>query len=124
MVTRILIVDDEPAIRLILPNLIESLGHHVAAVASGRDALAALAETPFDVVLCDLRMPGMTGIEVWEQVRASACVPPAAVLMTAAVEGARLAAQHGMAFLEKPFNFETLRATIDAAIATRGPPVR
>lgn len=53
---------------------------------------------------------------LWTSGRA---VLPVPVLMTAAVEGAELAAQHGMLFLAKPFDLDALRATIDAALARR-----
>jgi len=55
---------------LVLDQLLASFGHEVAKAASGPEALAALAQRPFDLVLLDIQMPGMTGVEVLQQLRA------------------------------------------------------
>ena len=57
----VLIIDDEPSIRIALSGYLSSLGHAVDAVASDEDALSRLAERRYDAVLLDLRMPGRGG---------------------------------------------------------------
>jgi signal transduction histidine kinase/CheY-like chemotaxis protein len=66
---KVLAVDDNAVNLLVLDQLLTSLGHHVAKAASGREALEAMAAEPFDLVLLDIQMPGMTGIEVLEILR-------------------------------------------------------
>ena len=65
---KVLIVDDEPLVRRVL-SLVLYRDHDIEAVENGEDALAMLETRPFDVVLCDVMMPGMNGMEVFEQVR-------------------------------------------------------
>src|SRR6476661_2581250 len=63
-VSRILVVDDEEAIRHALAQLLEARGYEVHACASGPAALARLEHEPFVVMLCDDRMPEMPGLEL------------------------------------------------------------
>ncbi len=65
----ILIVDDESAIRSLLERAFTSRGHAVMHAADGTQALNVAAQMPFDVVICDLRMPGLSGREVVKQMR-------------------------------------------------------
>jgi two-component system, NtrC family, response regulator AtoC len=65
--TRILVVDDDDALRESLELFLASEGFEVAAAAEGAQALAQLERAPFDVVLCDLRMPGIDGFELLPQ---------------------------------------------------------
>lgn len=66
---KILIVDDEPNIRLMLARMIEPLNHDVAAAADGVEALECIRAEPVDLVISDLAMPRMGGLELLEQVR-------------------------------------------------------
>ena len=81
---KILVVDDEPPARERLKQLIEDLGGHeiVGDAGNGRDALAIAAAHDPDVVLLDIRMPGMDGIETAHHLNRSAA-PPAVVFTTA-----------------------------------------
>jgi CheY-like chemotaxis protein len=64
---RVLVVDDEPAIGRALARLLERDLHHVVVVGRGEDALHLLLSERFDVILCDVTMPEMTGIELYER---------------------------------------------------------
>jgi CheY-like chemotaxis protein len=64
---RVLIVDDEPAIGRALSRLLERDLHEVLVVGRAEDALQLLLSDRFDVILCDVTMPGMTGIELYER---------------------------------------------------------
>lgn len=66
---RILVVDDEPLILRMMSHALRD--HEVVGVTSGRDAMARMAGSAFDVILCDLMMPGMSGMELYDEVRAS-----------------------------------------------------
>ncbi|MCC6748603.1 MAG: sigma-54-dependent Fis family transcriptional regulator [Deltaproteobacteria bacterium] len=67
---RVLVVDDEENIRHMLALALRPEGFEVTAAASGPEALAALATAPFDVVLSDVRMPGMGGLELLAEIQA------------------------------------------------------
>ncbi len=67
--SRVLIIDDEPGIREVLKEILEDEGHHVRTAEDGYQGLAALAEDPFDVVLLDVRLPNMGGIDVLAAIR-------------------------------------------------------
>ena len=112
--TRILVVDDEEIVRESLSGWLEKDGYSVAAAADGPSALAALEAEPFAVVLLDLKMPGMDGLEVLEHARAAR---PGAliVLMTAyaTVDTAVRAIKTGAYdYLVKPFDPEELSLLI------------
>src|SRR5947207_12604403 len=64
---RVLVVDDEDTIRASIAAFLRSRGHDVVAEASGAAALARLAVQHFDLMLCDVRMPRPSGLEVLEE---------------------------------------------------------
>jgi CheY-like chemotaxis protein len=66
---KVLIVDDEPVNRLVLARMVEHLGSHCLEAASGTEALEVLREQPVDLVLMDIQMPRMTGIEAVDHLR-------------------------------------------------------
>ncbi len=68
---QILAVDDNAVNLLVLDQLLSSFGHEVAKASSGPEALEAMAERAFDLVLLDIQMPGMTGVEVLQLLRAN-----------------------------------------------------
>ncbi len=78
----VLIVDDEESLRRFLGILLKKEGYEVTAVANGSEALAAFQKDPFDVVLTDIKMPGMSGIDLLRAIRASDPTVPV-VVMTA-----------------------------------------
>ena len=65
----ILVVDDEPAIVAVVRERLEREGFHVRAVASGEEALASLEADPADLVVLDVMLPGMDGLEVLRRLR-------------------------------------------------------
>jgi CheY-like chemotaxis protein len=66
---RVLAVDDNAVNLLVLDQLLTAFGHTVAKAASGPEALGMLAAQPFDIVLLDIQMPGMTGVEALHRLR-------------------------------------------------------
>ncbi len=116
---RVLVVDDEPALGRLVSRMLEA-EHDVTVVARARDALTRLEGEAFDVVLCDLMMPEMTGMDLVEHLRAHAPdLADRVVLMTggAFTERARefLAAVSNQR-LEKPFDAATARALVRAFV--------
>ncbi len=103
----VLIVDDEPSIRIALSGYLSSLGHAVDAVGSGEDALDRLAERRYDAVLLDLRMPGISGDLVYQRIKEANPVQAARVVfITGDVQSEAANAfirSTGRPFLSKPF---------------------
>jgi signal transduction histidine kinase len=108
--TSILIVDDEEGVRGSLTTAFEQQGYRTVGVPSAEDALDALGREPFDVVLTDMIMPGLSGFDLMEQVRVR--YPSAAViLMTAmsSVESAVRAMKGGACdYVAKPFTLSEI----------------
>lgn len=107
---KLLVVDDERAIGEILGESIQSLGHEISVVSSGHEALTLMKTSVPDIVLTDLRMDGMNGIELLHQVKESfpSVVP---ILMTAqgSIDTAVTAIRDGAYdYIQKPFSFEQL----------------
>ena len=118
---RILVVDDEPAIRRLLKTSLASQDYLVSEAADGATALAALARDPFDVLVLDLGLPGMDGFEVIRQVRAGRSALPIIVLSVRTDEAGKVRALDLGAddYVTKPFGIEELLARIRAAVRHR-----
>lgn len=71
MCPKILVVDDEPAIRDILSSFFEEFGYEVQTARDGREALSILEREPIQVMLLDLNMPGMNGLDLCRAIRPS-----------------------------------------------------
>ncbi|NQU12939.1 MAG: response regulator, partial [Desulfobacteraceae bacterium] len=65
----ILVVDDDPQIREIIEELVQSFGHACRSAGNGLDALNLIKKERFDIVICDIKMPGMDGLQVMTEVR-------------------------------------------------------
>jgi two-component system nitrogen regulation response regulator NtrX len=117
----ILVVDDERGIREQLEGILRDEGFSVGSVGSGEEALASLSRELFDLVLLDVLLPGMDGIEVLRQARAAGHRTPIVVISGhAGAELAVRAVREGAAdFMEKPLALErvlvTVRNTLTAA---------
>ena len=111
---RILLVEDNPINALLARSLLEREGCAVDRVADGHAALAAVAGSHYDLILMDLRMPGMDGRETSEALRARGCRTPIAALTADAFEEDRRAClAAGMDdFLTKPLKPAVLQAML------------
>jgi CheY-like chemotaxis protein len=107
---KILVVDDEKAICAILEEFLSIFGHTVQSANSGENALERLRETVFDVVFLDIRMPGISGLEVLKEVKASR--PATKVIMISAYgddETAQKARELGAdGYVQKPVDLPGL----------------
>ncbi len=121
MPTSLLIVDDEPKMSGVLARMLSRDGYLVQWTDDPRNATALLDSQPFDIIICDLRMPGLSGIDVLEHAKR---VNPLVdfVMMTAyatpqtAVESMKKGA---IDYLIKPFSIDELRALIRRIEDTR-----
>ncbi|HJU88407.1 MAG TPA: HD domain-containing phosphohydrolase [Gemmatimonadaceae bacterium] len=118
---RVLVVDDEETIRLALAKFLRSRGYHVTTAESGSEALNTLADGEFLLMLCDVRMPGMSGVEVVRQ--ATKNDPNLAAMMLTAVNDAPTAtealANGAMDYLMKPIELPDLLAACERALRKR-----
>jgi two-component system KDP operon response regulator KdpE len=123
---RILIVDDESAIRRALrPPLVE-LGFHVAEASRGEEALQLLRSGTYDVVLLDVNMPGIGGIETLRRIRANTPRLPILMLTVRDQEEDKVEALESGAddYVTKPFSTRELIARIRAAVRRVHAPAR
>ena len=115
---RILLADDDAALRKVIQFKLKQRGYQVTATSDGDEALAALRESRFDLLLSDMRMPRLSGLDLLKQARK---IQPdiEVILMTAyaavsqAVEAVKLGA---FDYLTKPFDDDHLFVTIEKAV--------
>ncbi len=119
---RILVVDDEPAIRRTLRANLVARGYDVTAVETGEEALASALARAYDLVILDLMLPGLSGLDVCRDLRAQSAVP-ILVLSARGEERAKVRALDLGAddYLTKPFGMDELLARVRALL--RRPPV-
>ena len=119
--TRILIVDDEETIRLALRKFLRSRGYEVEIAGSGDQALQVLGKDSFALMLCDVRMPGMTGVQIVPLARE--IDRDLAIIMLTAVNDAATAtevlASGATDYLMKPVELADLQQAVDHALQKR-----
>jgi DNA-binding NtrC family response regulator len=119
--TKILVVDDEKNILLTVRHALEPQGFGVATAATGEEALRLLEQQDFDLMLLDLKLPGIDGMSVLRQAGEKQPDVPVVIISAYgtvgnAVEAMKLGA---IDFLEKPFSPEELRETVRRILARR-----
>ena len=118
---RVLIVDDEQVVCDLLREELSERGYQCTTVLNGDDALAKLAKADFDVVLLDIRLPGMSGMEVLREIWLNHS-NAATIMITAVndVNTAVLSMKWGASdYLVKPFDLERVDASIRTALETK-----
>lgn len=118
---RILIVDDDPMVLDSLSRLIGAQDFEAATAASGQQALAAVGRIQFDVILLDLNMPGMGGVEVLAELSGRGVATPVIVVSgDDAIDNAVRALRHGAAdFIRKPYKPEELLKRIGNTLSNQ-----
>jgi two-component system, OmpR family, response regulator ResD len=129
----VLVVDDEPTIREVVSRYLERAGYETRVAGDGPSALQAVAERPPDLIVLDLMLPGVDGLEVMRRVRERRDRAAAVILLTAKgdendrIVGLRLGADD---YVVKPFSPGELVARVDAVlrrvdtVAEDEPPLR
>jgi DNA-binding response OmpR family regulator len=114
---RILLVDDEQSVQTLLSYPLRKDGYDVVQAFDGREALARFGESPFDLVVLDVMMPRVDGLEVCRRLRARSSVP--IIMLTAKAEeidkvvGLELGADD---YITKPFSLREFRSRVKAAL--------
>jgi len=114
----ILVVDDEPTMRLALCHSLRGKGYKVEDASSGAEALAMIDRAAYQLLITDMKMPGMSGLQVLKRARTLAPQVPI-IIMTAfgTVNNAVTAMQAGAAdYLLKPFSSEVLEETVNRVL--------
>lgn len=114
----VLVVDDEGAIRYSVSKTLQRIGYEVDEAASGEDALSMVKKREYDVVLTDIKMPGITGVDLLRKIK-EASPDAIVILMTGfaslgtAVESLRLGAHD---YLIKPSSSQDIRASVSRGV--------
>jgi two-component system response regulator AtoC len=116
---RILVVDDEVKMRRLLEMSLKNMGHDVVQAADGAEAMACFDEAPFDLVMTDLNMPRMNGMQLLRSLRERGEEVPVIVLtafgtIETAVEAMKLGAAD---YIIRPFEMDTVELAVTRALA-------
>jgi len=125
MIARILIVEDEEMIRELMHITVAQGGHEVTTTSSGGGALDLLKRTRFDLVLLDIHMPQMSGLDVLRTMSRMGRAMPPVLMVTAnrSLDAINEALQLGCAgYVAKPFQPAELRARVVKAMVPRAVP--
>ena len=116
--TRVLIVDDEPAVRAALDRALRLDGYHVELAADGHEALDRVAEVRHDAIVLDVAMPGLDGLQVCRRLRDAGDRTPVLMLTARDAVDDRVAGLDAGAddYLVKPFALKELKARLRALL--------
>jgi len=110
---RVLIADDEPPLLELLDIFLTGQGYEVATVATGAQVLDAVPTFQPDVILVDMRMPGLSGTDVLDALRRAGVTVPVIL-----ISGHQITVREGFfGVLRKPFNLRTMAEVVAAAVA-------
>ncbi len=112
----LLVVDDEPDLRFLLRRIFESAGHEVSEAGNGADALTSVRQTRPDLVVTDMMMPVMDGVELIRRLRGD---PTMRDIPIVAVSGHGHLAGKADAVVSKPFQSHALLAAVNALLARK-----
>ena len=112
-------MDDTPEVRAFVSEALRTLAYDVRTAAGANEALALTARTPFNLIVCDLRLPGVRGLELVERLRR--LDPEVAVIILTGVSSddpdVRRLREGGIAVLHKPVQLAQLTTTITKALS-------
>lgn len=119
---RILVVDDDPAVTSLLRRGFTYEGYEAHTVGSGDEALQAARDRPPDLVILDIMMPGIDGLEVCRRLREADATLPILLLTAKDAPGDQIKGLDigGDDYVTKPFSFEVLAARVRALLRSRG----
>jgi CheY-like chemotaxis protein len=124
-VAHVLVVDDDADVRAVVRKVITKLGHQVWDVADGHEALRILETSPVDLIISDVYMAAMDGMELLVRIQQLELDAPVVVISGGGFksrdEVLKIAAACGaVATLDKPFTVEQLRDTVEPLLPTPG----
>ncbi len=114
---RVLVVDDEEIVRYSLQRVLKEAGYDVVTAANGQEALDKMSQLRIELVLLDIKMPGLDGLQVLDLIRKSSNVP--VIMLTAVQEMTTVRDTLSLGaddYVRKPFNTRELLARIQAKL--------
>lgn len=118
---RILIVDDQYGIRVLLEEVLKKEGYEVFQASNGADALEMLKEYNPDVMLLDIKIPGMDGVEILQERKKREIAPETKVILMTAygeLDAIQEASQYSTAlYLMKPFDIDLLKEKVASQLS-------
>jgi DNA-binding NtrC family response regulator len=125
-VVRILIIEDDKEMRSLLEDILDEEGFETESVSNGSDGLQELTKEPFDLVITDIRMPGLTGLDILPIIKK--LQPHASVIVITAFgneEVYRRSFEKGAAgYLEKPIHMDKLKTLVHEMVSPKERMVR
>ena len=120
----ILVLEDEAGFQTLLTDILGEAGHQVTSALSGAEALALVQNQPFDLLLIDNRLPGLSGLEFLERFRAAGKQTPVIIMTAYAEVPVVVEAMHlgAVDFLVKPFGIETILPLVERCLRPRPAP--
>jgi DNA-binding response OmpR family regulator len=117
---RVLVVEDEEEVQILVGRILQSAGHFVETASGGAEALQKIKANPPDLIILDLRMPGVDGWAVLDQLAKMDAAPPVVVLtgLDDADSFRKSIGSGGTAYVIKPFRFHELLATCQRVLLT------
>ncbi|MGD0333250.1 MAG: response regulator [Xanthobacteraceae bacterium] len=122
---KVLVVDDDPVVRKSFDRVLSNKGYAVITAESGEEALRKLDEERYDIVYSDVRMPGMSGLEVAENVKARRPWTPVVIITGYGTEAAEARAKAAgvSSFLHKPLSPEMIEDSVRDTLAATAEPL-
>ncbi len=118
---RVLVVDDDPTVREVVVSYVRAHGHDVAEAADGEQALAAIRSARADLVVLDLMMPGINGLEVCRRLREVDDVPVIMLTALGSETDRVIGLEHGADdYVTKPFSPRELALRVDSVLRRVG----
>lgn len=118
----VLVVDDEEAVRRVISRKLRREGYDCVSAADGREALDKVTAEHFEVVLLDIKMPGMSGMQALPRIVAES--PNTCVIMSTAVVDVQTALEAlnlgACDFITKPFDLDDVARRVDRALEAKG----
>jgi len=118
---KILIVEDDEAMRALLKDLLDGEGFHTESVSNGFDALQKIIEASFDLIITDIQMPRLTGLDILPRIKKLQPQTPVIVITAfGSDELYRRSLEKGATgYLEKPIHIHQLRTLIHKMISSK-----
>jgi DNA-binding response OmpR family regulator len=117
----VLVVDDDPTVREVVVSYLRAGGHQVTEADDGHRALSSMRESPADLVVLDLMLPGLDGLEVCKRLREQGDVPVILLTAKGSVTDRVIGLEHGADdYLTKPFSPRELVLRVDSVLRRTG----